>query len=153
MSPVDDMESMNTAAIKELAVNHQGSQYVILEYEEELKMQGQMYLENCESDDVLQNMSDAVPVVMRNKRNAGVDRSNKCISVVVEPSGVSWKKKSSANSSRRSMYELRTGGWIFDELKNSRSVKNNLNLDGEINSILNDNSSVNVTLGNIKLTF
>ena len=96
--------------------------------------------------------SNASPVVLRNKRNnKSLQRSKKCFSVVVEPSAscVTNKKE----NYRQSMYELRTDGWILDKLNENRPLKNILNLDKEIDSILNANTSADVVLGNIKLTF
>ena len=148
---------MSETNIKEVSVSHQGNEYVILEYEEEqTQMQNKMNPKSCESScDMLENSDESclTPVVLRNHRNKKVARSKKCISVVVEPSSYSWKSDCAPNSSRRSMYELGNHGWILDKLKENGSAKNNLNIDQDIKNILNVNSSVDVTLGSIKLTF
>ena len=91
-------------------------------------------------------------VVLRNKKNnKDIQRSKKCFSVVVEPSAACIVSKK--ENFRQSMYELGTSGWILGKLNNNSPLKNNLNLDKEIDTILNVSSSADVVLGNIKLTF
>ena len=126
---------MSETSIKSLDVNHQGNEYVILEYEEE------------------RNKESATLVTLRNKRRMVSARSKKCVSVSVEPAGSPWRSKPDVNSSRSSMFELGSQGWIFDQTNCNKLNKNALNLDREIDSVLNVNSTADVTLGGIKLTF
>merc|ERR1712096_433355 len=86
----------------------------------------------------------AQPVILRKKRNKRFERSKRCVSVIIEPTLLGGSMN---NNSRRSMYELGADGWVFDKLNDIRSINKALNLDEEINTILNINSSVDVTLG------
>ena len=91
------------------------------------------------------------PVLLRSKQNKISQRSEKSVSVMIEPTSSS-RNNVRGNKSRTSMYELGTRGWIFD--KSNNDMKKTLKLDGEINAMLNNGiSSVDVKLGGIKLTF
>ena len=131
-------ESYNRA----LDGHHRGSEHVILEYEEEK-------VPHDTHKDTITQLTQGDQVILRNKRYG---RSKKCISLCVKASASSWMNSSSNDSSRSSMFELGTGGWVFDKTKCNMN-KNTLNLDGEIDNILNNNPTVDVTLGAIKLTF
>ena len=110
--------------------------------------------EDTMREDTTEDIFTATPVVLRNKRNKNSQRTKKCFSVIVEPSHTSGKYNNVNNNNfRQSMFELGTDGWILDKLNENGSMKNVLNLDKEIDNILDVNSSADVILGNIRLTF
>ena len=92
-------------------------------------------------------------VILRKKKEINNNtRSERCSSVVIEPTGEEIARNKEV---RRSMYELRSEGWTLAEL-NDRDIftnKNKLNIDEQVNEMLLTSSSVNVILGGIKLTF
>ena len=89
------------------------------------------------------------PALRKDTSNKANKRDKKCVSVMIEPASP-WKKHV-LNNPRMSMYELGTAGWIFNSSKDA--LKKILNLDDEIKTILEGNSSVDVTLGGIRITF
>ena len=115
--------------------------------------------EQKEESVIFDTFDNSSPVVLRNKTNKKIQRSKKCFSVIVEPSSNSNSsnsinnKNNSNTSHRQSMFELGNNGWIFDKFNEKGTMKNILNLDKEIEGILDENTSADVILGSIKLTF
>ena len=112
--------------------------------------------EQKEESVIFDTFDNSSPVVLRNKTNKKIQRSKKCFSVIVEPSSNNSNSSINNNnnpSHRQSMFELGNNGWIFDQFNEKGTMKNILNLDKEIEEILDENTSADVILGSIKLTF
>lgn len=99
-------------------------------------------------------VTDQPPVVRRNKKRnkTTAERTKRCASVIIEPArGFSITPHN--QNKRQSMYELGVDGWMLDAVNEDGTAKKELNIDEEINTMLALDTSVDVTLGRIKLTF